>query len=96
MDTSTVTRNILILKEVFSGKTYAECAKKFNMSLTSVTTNIRSLLKHLKEHTDINVLEATSFSYVLEKKEEIEKYLDKPFPKTIITKNTLFSIFKLI
>ena len=87
MDTSTVTRNILILKEVFSGKTYAECAKKFNMSLASVTTNIRSLLKHLKEHTDINVLEASSFSYVLEKKEEIEKYLDKPFPKTIITKN---------
>ena len=46
MDTSTVTRNILILKEVLSGKTYAECAKKFNISLASVTTNIRSLLKH--------------------------------------------------
>ena len=52
-----------------------------------VANNARSLLKHIKEHTDINILETSCFSYLLEKKEEIEKYLDEPFPKVIMTKN---------
>ena len=85
MDTSTVARNISILEEVLSGKMYAECAKKFAISLPTVSSSIRSLLKLLKEHTDIELSESLSYSYLHEKKEEIKKYLAEPFPKTPIT-----------
>jgi len=85
LDTSTVMRNVAIMQEVLSGKSYGECAKKFNMSVASVSNSIRTTLKLLREHTDIDVLESSSYGYVLEKQEEIKKYLLGPFPKTTIT-----------
>jgi hypothetical protein len=78
-------RNIAIMQEVLSGESYAECAKKFNMSVSSVSNSIRTILKLLREHTDIDVLESSSYGYVLEKKAEIKRYLTTPFPKTTIT-----------
>lgn len=87
MNTSTIVRNIRILEEVLSGKMYADCAKNFNISVPSVINNIRSLLNLLKEHTDIELTESLSYSYLLEKKDTIKKYLAEPFPKTLITAN---------
>jgi hypothetical protein len=78
-------RNVAIMQEVLIGKDYKECAKQFNMSVASVSNSIRTLLKLLREHTDIDVLESSSYGYVLEKKAEIKKYLAEPFPKTTIT-----------
>ena len=82
---STVMRNVAIMEEVLAGFDYDSCAKKFNISSPSVANSIRSTIKVLKEHTDIDILESSSYGYVIEKKEEIKKYLTSPFPKTSIT-----------
>jgi hypothetical protein len=78
-------RNVAILEAVLSGKDYAACAKIFNISLISVSNNIRMTIRLLKEHTDIDMLESSSYSYILEKRDEIKKFLFSPFPKTTIT-----------
>lgn len=82
---STVMRNMAIMEEVLAGGDYATCARKFNISTASVSNAIRSTMVLLKEHTDIEIVESSSYSYVIEMQEEIKKYLASPFPKTAIT-----------
>ena len=82
---SIIPRNVDIMNDVLSGKDYTACAKKFNISTASVSNSIRAVLVLLKEHTDIDVLDSSSYSYVMEKQKEIKKALTRPFPKTSIT-----------
>ena len=85
MDASTVMRNVAILEDVLSGKGYAACANKFNISIALVSNCIRATLKLLKEHTDIDIIETSSYSYVMEQKTELKRALALPFPKVSIT-----------
>jgi hypothetical protein len=85
MDTTTVERNIAIVEAVLSGSDYTECAKKFNISAASIANSVRAILKLLKEHTDIDIVESASYAYIVEKKDEVKKYLAGSFPKTPLT-----------
>ena len=78
-------RNTAIMEEVLAGKDYAACAKKFNISIASVSNAIRSTLKLLKEYTDIDIIESSSYNYIIEKQDDIKKALSCPYPKTTIT-----------
>lgn len=86
MDISTtVMRNIAIIKDVLSGHDYATCANRFHMSVPSISNSLRALLGLLKEYTDIDIMESSSYTYILEKKDDIIKALSQPFPKVTLT-----------
>jgi DNA-binding NarL/FixJ family response regulator len=66
LDTSTtVMRNVAILEAVLSGQDYASCAKIFNISVATIANSLRTTLKLLKEHTDIDIAESSSVDYLL-------------------------------
>jgi len=73
------------LEDVLSGKDYAACAKKFNISISLVSNGIRATLNILKEHTDIDIIETSSYSYIMEHQKELKKALTLPFPKVSMT-----------
>jgi len=96
LETSTVMRNVSVLQEVLSGKSFAECATKFNMSNATIATSIRNILRHLKEYTSIDIEESSNYEYIQSKKEEIKKGLAGPFPTVLIApaaKNYLLKTF---
>jgi hypothetical protein len=78
-------RNVGVLQEVLSGKSFAECATKFSMSNATIATSIRSILRHLKEYTSIDIEESSNYEYLHSKKEEIKKSLAEPFPTVLIS-----------
>jgi hypothetical protein len=82
---TTVMRNIAIIKDVLSGHDYATCASRFNISVPSVSNSLRTLLSLLKEYTDIDIMESSSHAYILEKRDDITKALSQPFPKVTLT-----------
>lgn len=82
---TTVMRNIAIIKDVLSGHDYATCANRFHMSVPSVSNSLRALLGLLKEYTDIDIMESSSYTYILEKRDDIVKALSQPFPKVALT-----------
>lgn len=82
---SVIARNKAILEEVLAGSNYAKCAMKFNVSLATVTSAIRSTIKLLREYTDIDIMETTSYDYIVEHQNIIRKALDSPMPKTTIS-----------
>ena len=85
MAMSKIVRNIEFLKEILTGKSYAECAKKHGVSAACVSSNVRGVLKILKSYTDIDISNSSNVNYLREKKEEIQKYLSQPLPKVSIT-----------
>lgn len=85
LEDSTIMRNIKIIKEVLYGKSYAECSDQFGLTVPTIGNAIRLTLELLKEHTDIDVSPSASYYYVLEKQNEIKKFLSEPFPKVNIT-----------
>jgi len=85
LETSTVMRNVSVLQEVLSGKSFAECATKFSMSNATIVNSIRSILRHLKEYTSIDIEESSNYGYLQSKKEEIERSLTEPFPTVLIS-----------
>lgn len=78
-------RNKAILEAVLSGKDYTQCAKEFHLTSSSVASAIRSTLKLLKEHTDIDIQLSTNHAYIMEQKENINTALAHPLPMTTIT-----------
>ena len=96
METSTVMRNVRLLQEIISGKSFADCATEFNMSNATIVNSLRSILRHLKEYTSIDIEESSNYEYILSKRESIKECLTEPFPKVTISpsaKNYLLKAF---
>jgi len=82
---SKIERNKEILKSVLAGDSYAVCAERYSVSLSTVSTSIRLLIGKLKEHTDLPVEVTSNREYLLENKEIIENYMNYALPKTHLT-----------
>lgn len=83
---SAIVRNKELLKSILvDGLSYAECVKKYQLTgASSVSGAIRSIVDMLKEHTDIEVESNASYAYIVQQKEKLLHYLDKPMPKVTI------------
>lgn len=86
MNPSTTQRNKNILEAVLSGKNYEQCALQFALSVSSIFNAVHAMLKLLTEHSDMAVFKSSSYNYVIERKEEIQKALAYPIPLTPITR----------
>ena len=78
-------RNMAILQAVLAGQSYAECATTHALTKTAAMTAVRSILKALKEHTDITLNICTSPEYLRQHHEAILRALEAPVPTTSIT-----------
>src|SRR6516162_3459882 len=78
-------RNVHLLNEILSGKSLAECAREFNMSIATIASSLRSILRHLKEYTSIDIEESSNYAYILSKSESIKESLTEPFPRVTIS-----------
>ena len=83
---SAISRNKELLKSVLrDGLSYPECATKYQLTNSgSVSGAVRSILDMLREHTDIEIESNASYAYVVQHKEKLLRYLDKPMPKVNI------------
>ncbi len=78
-------RNVRLLEEILAGKSFADCATEFNVSNATVANSIRSIIRHLKEYTSIDIEESSNYEYIQTKRESLTKCLTEPFPKVTIS-----------
>ena len=78
-------RNKAILQAILAGQSYDECATTHALTKTTAMTAVRSILKALKEHTDISLNICTSAEYLRQYREAILRALKAPIPTIPIT-----------